>query len=363
MSGSSLDGLDLAICRFVLDPDDERLITEWEILAAETDPYPPTWKARLRSAPALPGRELWRLHSDFGRWTGRRARAFLADYPELKPTLVGSHGHTVFHDPDLGFTTQIGDGALISSILGLQTVTELRTADVASGGQGAPLAPLADKYLFRDYDAFLNLGGIANLSVRTADGDFVAGDITGCCQVLDRLAARNGLPYDAGGSLAQQGTLHPATAQKLSKLPYHALAYPKSLGNEWVREELWPVLAELEKPTKDALRTFTVWLANKIAADLAGIMGAAAGAKNGLKSEVLVTGGGARNTFLLRMLNATQADRENGLEFVVPNHQTADFKEAALVALCALLRIEHIPNALSSATGARRDSVNGAVYL
>lgn len=363
MSGSSLDGLDLAVCRFVIDPDNERLITEWEILAAETDPYPPTWKARLRSAPALPGRELWRLHSDFGRWTGRRARAFLADHPDLKPTLVGSHGHTVFHDPGLGFTTQIGDGAVIATELGLKTVTELRSADVAHGGQGAPLAPLADKHLFRDYTAFLNLGGIANLSVRRADGSFVAGDVSGCCQILDRLAEKEGLEYDAGGSLAQQGTLHPATAQKIAALPFHALPYPKSLGNLWVREELWPVIADAELPTKNALRTFTVWLAEKIAADLERVLGADAGAKKGSKSEVLVTGGGARNTFLLRMLNATQADRKNGLEFVVPDHQTADFKESALVALCALLRVENIPNALSSATGARRDSVNGAVYL
>lgn len=359
MSGSSLDGLDLAVCRVVLDPAEDALVTDWEILAAETDSYPPTWMARIRSAPALPGRELWRLHADLGRWIGQRAKDFLRRHPNLQPTLVGSHGHTVFHDPELRFTTQIGDGASLAEALGLPVVTELRGADVASGGQGAPLAPLADKYLFPEYGAFLNLGGIANLSIRQQDGTYLAGDISGCCQVLDRLAAREGLRYDAEGSLAKQGTLHPATAAKLSDLPFHAQPYPKSLDNGWVRETLWPVIGGAELSSADALRTFSVWLADKIAAD----MGANACAVNGPKSKVLVTGGGARNTFLVDMLRLTQAEAETGFDFVVPDETTADFKEAALVALSAVLRQAGLPNALSSATGAPRNTVNGAMFL
>ena len=359
MSGSSLDGLDLAVCRFVFDPEQKNPVSTWEIVAAETDPWPPTWKARLRSAPALPGRELWRLHTDLGRWIGQRARAFLAGYSGPAPTLVGSHGHTVFHDPELGFTTQIGDGAALAEVLKTDVVTELRGADVAAGGQGAPLAPLADKYLFPDFDAFLNLGGIANISVRRADGSFVAGDVSGCCQVLDRLAAREGLAYDDGGALAARGSLVPDLATAVSALPYHALAYPKSLDNGWVTDALWPVLATAEVAVPDALRTYSVWLADKIATDL----GAAAGARKGTKSRVLVTGGGARNDFLLRMLNATQEENLGGFEFVVPDPTVADFKEAALIALAALFRREGIFNALASATGAERDTVNGALFL
>lgn len=359
MSGSSLDGLDLAVCRIVLDPADDASVPQWEILAAETDPYPPTWKARLRSAPALPGRELWRLHADFGRWIGQRAKDFLLRHPDLQPTLVGSHGHTVFHDPDQRFTTQIGDGAALAEVLGLPVVAELRGADVAAGGQGAPLAPLADKYLFPEYGAFLNLGGIANLSIRQADGSYLAGDISGCCQVLDQLAAREGLPYDAGGNLARQGTLHPATAAKLSDLPYHASPYPKSLDNGWVREQLWPVIDSAGLSTADALRTFSVWLADKIAAD----MGTNAGAGEAIKSKVLITGGGARNTFLVDLLRMTQEAAEHGFDFVTPDETTADFKEAALVALSAVLRQAGLPNALASATGAPRNTVNGAMFL
>ncbi len=367
MSGSSLDGLDLAVCRIQLDEGAEKLVPDWEIVAAETDPFPPTWKARLRSAPSLPGRELWRLHADLGHWIGKRAKAFLAKHPEHPVTLVGSHGHTIFHEPGRKFTTQIGDGAAIASTLGLPTVTELRGSDVAVGGQGAPLAPLADKYLFPEYDGFLNLGGIVNLSLRQSDGDgYLAGDISGCCQILDRLAAREGLKYDAGGSLASKGSPAPAFAQKIAALPYHQLPYPKSLGNAWVREKLWPILNDRSVPTADLLHTFTRWLAKKIAYDLTHV-GAAAGAEKGLKGSekpltILLTGGGIHNDFLVDQLRVTQDAKAPKFNFIVPEPTIADFKEAALIALAALLCQRGIPNALTSATGASRETVNGALF-
>ncbi|TXF85661.1 anhydro-N-acetylmuramic acid kinase [Neolewinella aurantiaca] len=366
MSGSSLDGLDLAVCRFQLDRAEHPLVPEWEIMAAETDPFPPMWRARLRSAPHLPGRELWRLHTDLGHWLGQRARSFLDRYPTLDVALAGSHGHTIFHAPEQNFTTQIGDGAALAFRLGLPVVTELRGADVAAGGQGAPLAPLADKYLFPRYDGFLNLGGIANLSLRRDSGDYVAGDISGCCQVLDLLAQRTGAAYDAGGALAAKGSPAPATAQKIAALPYHQLPYPKSLGNAWVRDELWPLLDDKTIPAEDLLHTFTRWLAKKIAYDL-DYLGAAAGAKNGTKSKkaplkILITGGGSHNNYLLGQLRATQDESQPSFKFIVENADTTDFKEAALIALAALFRTEGIPNALVSATGAKRATVNGALF-
>lgn len=368
MSGSSLDGLDLAVCRFRLEraEDGAPRVPEWKVIVAETDAFPPTWQARLRSAPHLPGRELWRLHADLGHWIGRRARAFLDRFPELTVTLAGSHGHTVFHDPALRFTTQIGDGAALAHRLGLPVVTELRGADVAAGGQGAPLAPLADKYLFPQYDGFLNLGGIANLSVKDGAGGYIAGDISGCCQVLDRLAARTGAAYDAGGDLARKGSPAPAAAHKIAALPYHQLPYPKSLGNAWVRDELWPLLDDESTPAEDLLHTFTRWLAKKIAYDLA-YVGADAGAKEAppeavAPRKILLTGGGSHNTYLLEQLRATQDPEHPAFDFAVGDETTTDFKEAALIALAALFRTQGIPNALVSATGAGRTTVNGALF-
>lgn len=366
MSGSSLDGLDLAVCRFQLDKEGEIKVSAWEIMAAETDPFPPMWKARLRSAPHLPGRELWRLHADLGHWIGQRARAFLDKHPDFPVSLVGSHGHTIFHDPQQKFTTQIGDGAAVALRLGLPVVTELRGSDVAAGGQGAPLAPLADKYLFPEYDGFLNLGGIANLSLQNGSGNYIAGDISGCCQVLDRLAARTGATYDAGGALARKGSPAPAIAQTIAALPYHQLPYPKSLDNAWVREQLWPLLDDKSIPAEDLLHTFTRWLAKKIAYDLA-YVGEAAGARKGLESQaeplkILLTGGGSHNTYLVEQLRANQDEAQPSFEFIVGNTDTTDFKEAALIALAALFRTEGISNALVSATGAERQTVNGALF-
>ena len=372
MSGSSLDGLDMAICRFRLA---EGRVADWSVVAAETDTYPNPWRARLRSAPFLPARELWRLHADLGRWYGERAREFLDRHPGYDVSLVGSHGHTVFHHPEERFTVQIADGAALAVTLGLPVITELRGADVAVGGQGAPLAPLADLHLFPDYPAFLNLGGIANLSLRRADGDLIAGDISGCCQVLDRLAQRLKQPYDRGGQLAAAGSPLPPVASAIAALPFHQEAYPKSLDNAWVRDALWPLLDDRQADPRDLLHTFTRWLARKIAYDFEYLLdnaqaetGGRAGANNGRESkvgvtEVLVSGGGARNDYLLQQLRATQDPEAPRLSFVVADPQVGDFKEAALIALAALFRRENIPNALPSATGAARPTTNGALYL
>ena len=362
MSGSSLDGVDLAICRFHL-ADDAASVADWGIVAATTEPLPPPWRARLRSAPHLPGAELWRLHADLGHWYGRRARAFLDQHPNLPVQLAGSHGHTVFHDPTAGYTCQIGDGAALAHRLGLPVVTELRGGDVAAGGQGAPLAPLADHWLFGNYAGWLNLGGIANLTVRTPGGSYLAGDVSGCCQILDRLAQRAGRPYDANGALARGGSPAPASAQKIAALPYHQLDYPKSLGNAWVRETLWPLLDQPAVPPADLLHTFTRWLGRKIAADFTTLLGADAGAgevpEATQERRVLVTGGGSHNDYLVDQIRTGAP----GLTFEVPDPLIADFKEAALIALAALLRSHGRPNALPTATGAPYPTVNGALFL
>lgn len=360
MSGSSLDGIDFAVCRFSFDADAEEPVQNWSILAATTAPYPTVWRERLRSAPHLPAFELQRLDVDLAKWIAYAAQKFLDQYPEYEIELVGCHGHTVFHAPEHGFSVQLGKGEVIATHLGLPTVTELRNADMAAGGQGAPIAPVADRHLYPDYSAFLNLGGIANFSYGRPDGSIIAGDVSGCCQILDRLAAEDGLPYDAGGAMAASGQYLPELAARLDALAYHAEPYPKSLANAWVVNELWPILRNHHAPVADRLHTFCRWLAETIAEDLA-LSGGVAGTVAAQSIKVLVTGGGARNDFLLTQLNATQAD--NGpFNFVVGGDDDCDFKEAALIALCALLRQYGLPNSLASATGATHDTVNGALF-
>ena len=343
ISGSSLDGLDMAVCRFVIeDRAADRPVRSWSVRAAVTLPYPPPLRARLRASTSLSAHDLSVLEHELGQYVGRAINDWLPRPVEA----IGYHGHTHSHFPELGFTRQLGNPATIAALTGLPVIADLRAADIAVGGQGAPLAPVADLHLFPEHRAFLNLGGIANLSYRRDDGDFIAGDITGCCQVLDRLAQQLGQPYDKNGDLARGGRYDEAFATALSAPAYHRLPYPKSLDNGWVREVLWPIVAASPLPDRDKLGTFTRWLAAKIKADMGGVAG------EGVKC--LVTGGGGHNAFLLDCL---------GEEYLTPDRQLIDFKEAALIALCALLRLEHLPNSLASATGADHDTVNGSLWV
>ncbi|MGB3798252.1 MAG: anhydro-N-acetylmuramic acid kinase, partial [Lewinella sp.] len=252
---------------------------------------------------------------------------------------------------------QLGEGAALAKALGIPVITDLRSADIAAGGQGAPLAPVADHHLFRDFDAFLNLGGIVNFSVRRADGTFLAGDLSGCCQIMDRLAREEGLAYDRDGKLARSGTRLPELWRIIDELPFHSLPCPKSLSNQWVVEKLWPVIRDYPAATADKLRTFVDYLVRAIFKELTPHWRAEAGKAS---MPVLVTGGGAHNQFLLESLRHYRTD-ERVFDFQAPDGVT-DFKEAALVALCALLRHAGLPNSLASATGASSDTVNGALY-
>lgn len=359
MSGSSLDGLDVALIRFTYRTEPEYALLDWDILAGDTLPYPAPWRARLRTAPHLPAPELWRLHADLGKYFGKTTRRWLQEKPPAE--LLGSHGHTVYHDPARNFTTQVGDGAQLAHHVGLPTVTDLRSSDIAAGGQGAPIAPLADRYLFPEHTAFLNLGGIANLSLKTGVAAIVAGDVSGANQIMDRLAAQRQLPYDAGGKLARSGRMDAELFQRLEDLPFHAQPYPKSLGNDWVQGPLWDCLAGSPAPVEDKLRTFVEFLAQRIGGDLTAL--AEQHQLTPAPRKVLVTGGGAHNEFLLERLRQQPQHEHYPFGYEVPPLPVADLKEAALVAICALHRHLERPNALASATGARSDTVNGALYL
>lgn len=361
MSGSSLDGLDLAVCSFTYTVTAAGFqLHNWSLQQGQTIPYHPTWKARLRSAPHLPGRELWRLHADLGRHFGQLAQQFIAE-KDARVELVGSHGHTIFHDPDQQFTTQIGDGAGIAATVGLPVIDQLRTADVFAGGQGAPIAPIADKYLFAEYGAFLNLGGIANVCCKVAKGQLIAGDISGANQVLDLLAETYGKPYDAGGEIARSGTYLPALAEQLNSLPYHHLPCPKSLDNGWVREELWPVVRDFPAEAKDKMHTFCRFLAAAIHESF--IQLATQGGLAPQPIKVLITGGGTHNHFMLECLRSLPQHQDFPCGYEAAEPTVADFKEAAMVALSSLLRYLGQPNALATATGANKDTINGALYL
>lgn len=340
MSGTSLDGVDLALCRF----SENGAKFGFQILCAETVPLPEEWMHILKNPFTLSGSELARYHAAFGTFLGKTAKDFL-ERNLLSADLIASHGHTLYHEPQNGFTFQLGHGAAIAHASGTDTVSDFRSGDVALGGQGAPLVPIGDELLFGEYDGCLNLGGFANISLRNDQGRRIGFDICPCNYVLNRLAERLNLPYDAGGKLASAGKEITKLAAELDRLDFYHTAPPKSLGAEWAEKHIIPLLGE--ENTLDLLHTLTRHVARQISNTIR---------LHGLR-KVLVTGGGAKNSFLLETLRSAA-----NAEIVIPNYLTVDFKEALIFAFLGYLRMKGKTNIVASVTGASRDSCAGAFY-
>lgn len=340
MSGTSLDGIDLALC----DINEHG----YRILAAETVPYSVEWRQRLSTLDGALAYEYALANVELGHHYGKVISRFLKG--RERPEAIASHGHTIFHQPHLGLTTQIGDGDAIAAETGLPVVSNFRTLDVALGGQGAPLVPIGDELLFGEYDACLNLGGIANISYR-ADGKRIAYDICPCNMALNRLAAMLGYPYDSEGSNARSGEVHTCLLHELDALEYYAVTEPKSLGKEWFVGQFWPLVKAFLGVTpsssrvRDALDTVTSHIAIQIARVVE---------RQQIKT-FLVTGGGAWNSYLLEIMGKYCPE----VQITVPDPLIVNYKEALIFALLGYLRLGGKVNTLASVTGAKYDSVGG----
>ena len=352
MSGSSLDGLDIALCKL------EILNGNWrhEIITAECLPFSPEWKHQLLYTIFVSGKDLSELHSAFGKYIGECVHCFITQNNiQQNIDCIASHGHTIFHFPEEGYTTQIGDGAAIAAASGITTVCDLRALDVAHGGTGAPIVPIADKLLFTDYEFCLNLGGIANISAKKGD-KILAFDVCPCNQLLDYFAQELNKDYDENGALAASGNTDEVKLQQLLANSFHQLSFPKSLDNSFSRINAQPILESIEGSIEDKLRTAVEYIAIQLANDFNVV---AEALKINLKdSKVLVTGGGAFNGFLIERLKAS-----TNVQVVIPDDDTIKFKEALAMALIGVLRLRGEVNVFSSVTNAKKDTVNGAVYL
>lgn len=353
MSGSSLDGLDIAFCEFQFA---NGVVHDWHITQAETMPYSEEWQSLLRHLPQASGRELLLGHAHFGHYVGDLVNDFLQKY-NIQPDFIASHGHTIFHFPKEKMTLQIGDGSAIAAATGYPVVCDFRSMDVALGGQGAPIAPIADRMLFPGFDFFLNLGGIANVTANV-NGKYLAFDIGGANQVLNKLVQPLGLEYDASGKLAASGRLNEILLQQADALPYHHEHYPKSLGNNWVQDQLIPIYTNFDASVEDKLHTACMQIARQTAKDISQIFHNESFTKSNYR--LLATGGGAFNDFLMQCLR--EACNPLNIEIVIPNATIIGFKEAAMIALCGILRLNNLPNCIASVTGASHDAIGGAVY-
>jgi anhydro-N-acetylmuramic acid kinase len=357
MSGSSLDGLDLALCHLKVA---DGSVVHWELKQAGTLPFSEQWQNRLAALPASSAFELALAHADFGRYMGELVQAFFSENALRAKDidLIASHGHTIFHEPASGFTTQIGDGAALAAVTGCTVISDFRSADVALGGQGAPIAPMADRVLFPGYDFYLNLGGIANITC-DAGGRFVAFDVTGANQLMNALAREAGQPFDEDGALAASGETDPAFLKKLNNLPYFEQPYPKSLSNQWVQENLVSLCLASPGTISGKLRTACEHIALQTAGAVNAILEKEDFRKESYK--IFATGGGAFNKFLMKCIRG-KCNQKGRFEIVLPEAKIIQFKEACLVALLGVLRMEGVPNCINSVTGASKDAIGGAIY-
>lgn len=352
MSGSSLDGLDIVFVEFHENGG------KWgfEILAADCYPYTDEWVSRLKNATRLNAFDYQLLHAEYGHYLGREVNRFMDAHDlHYKVALVASHGHTTFHDPARGMTAQLGDGAALSAETGLPVVSDLRAMDVALGGQGAPIVPIGEQLLMGDYAYFLNLGGIANISANREP--YIAFDVCAANRVLNMLAAEAGLGYDDKGNLAASGEVKEDLLDQLNALDYYHKPWPKSLANEWGTDTVYPLVKGNSYALNDQLRTFTEHIAIQVAASVDALK---KNADPRVTEKLLVTGGGAFNDFLVSRLSTLL--NEKNVELVLPDVGLVAYKEALIMALIGVLRWREEVNVLSSVTGARRDSIGGALW-
>ncbi|MAW96438.1 MULTISPECIES: anhydro-N-acetylmuramic acid kinase [unclassified Leeuwenhoekiella] len=345
MSGTSLDGVDLAYVEFI-----KKDFWSYRILKSTTVPYSKIWVERLEKAVALPAQALKLLDEEYTQYLGSIIRAFIDQKPAEQLDAVASHGHTILHRPEAGLTYQIGNLPQLAGLIDKLVVCDFRVEDVALGGQGAPLVPVGDALLFKEYAACLNIGGFANISYD--DGNKrIAYDICPTNIVLNTYARELGLDFDKDGELARGGRINEKVLDQLNALDYYTRPTPKSLGLEWVQEQIFPIMENSDLDAQDCIATFTEHMAAQIARNLR-LSVAGKNSKN-----ILITGGGAYNTYLIERISSL-----SDLALNIPDAQTIEFKEALIFAFMGALRLRNTPNVLSCVTGAPQDHCAGMVY-
>ncbi len=353
MSGSSLDGLDMAFVEF----EESRGKWSFEVKSASCKPYNNEWLQKLQKIASISAYDYLLQHTAYGKYIGQQVNEFIEEFDlHHKVQLIASHGHTTFHAPASGMTAQIGDGAAIAAATEINVVSDLRAMDVAFGGQGAPIVPIGEKLLFNDYSFYLNLGGIANLSYKS-NNDYIAFDVCAANRVLNMLANLEAKDFDEGGSIAASGKVYTPLLTRLNSISYYSLPHPKSLANEFGTDKVFPLAQAFDISNADKLRTYTEHVVMQIVYSIQKLS-----SDNGIRNtKLLVTGGGAFNTFLVNRL--TESIKSFEIEVIVPDATIVNYKEALIMGLIGVLRWREEYNVLQSVTGARRSSIGGAVWI
>ncbi len=339
MSGTSVDGLD--ICYVSFDNNDP---SKYEIIDCETIDYDDNLKTKLKNVIEMDNDQIKQIDKEFGEFIGLNVLKFIKKNTLYKADLISSHGHTVFHEPKFNKTLQIGNGEIINKVTKIKTVNNFREQDIQLGGQGAPLVPIGDKLLFDDYKYCLNLGGFTNISVKDSRTIY-AYDICPLNTVLNHYANKLGYECDLGGKLSKKGVINIDLFNELNDLDYYKKSYPKSLGLEFVIENIFPITEKYKIKEVDILATYIEHASFQIKRNI----------DNG--SKVLLTGGGTFNDNLIKTLN-----HDSKINFIVPDKTIINYKESLIFALLGYLKINGKVNCLRSVTGASHDHSSGDIY-
>jgi len=346
MSGTSLDGLDVCCCTFLRQSD------KWSfhIDCAKGYSYPEEMKQILGTgAQRMSALDFIAFHSSYGKFLGERVNDFIREF-NIRPDIIASHGHTIFHEPEKKIMYQIGDGAAIAAETRIPTVSDFRRLDIMLGGQGAPLVPIGDRLLFAEYDYCLNIGGFSNISFEQ-NGKRIAFDISPVNYVINHYCRQIGLEFDRDGDIARQGTICQSLLDELNDMDFYHQSGPKSLGREWVETLVYPMLNRYELSMEDRLRTFYEHAAQQVERVIT------AHPLSGGSGKLLITGGGAFNKFLIERIGTLCP-----CEIVIPDRQIIEYKEALIFAFLGALYMADEPGCLASVTGAPIDNIGGMLF-
>ena len=333
MSGTSLDGVDLAICSFTKNKN-----WHYKIEKSTTIKYSKYWLETLSNLHKKPEKIINEIDLKYGDFLSKICNKFLKNE---KIDYISSHGHTIFHQPENNFTLQIGNGNVISKNTKKITISNFRNLDVSLKGQGAPLVPVGDKLLFRKYKYCVNLGGFANVSIKK-NNKIIAFDICPVNIILNYFSNLKGRAYDLNGCMAQTGNLAPDLLKKLNSLQFYSKRHPKSLSREWVEKNIIPLIKNNIK-IEDVLHTLCEHIGIQIGKLLT-------------DKEALFSGGGVFNTYLLSRIKFYSKSK-----IIIPDKLSIEFKEALIFAFLGVLRARGEVNCLQSVTGAIKDNCSGEI--
>lgn len=344
MSGTSLDGLDIA--HVIFNFKDESV--DFELVNYQTIPYNAPILLQLQKATTLSVPEILILDKQIGSFYADCVNEFILQNKIDKSTIdaIASHGQTIFHQPQNGFTYQIGCGTTLAFITGIDVINDFRTLDVVAGGQGAPLVPIGDFHLFSTKaNAFLNIGGFTNISFKK-NNEIIAFDICSGNLPMNEAVKSIGLTYDKNGDLARKGGIDFTVLKELQKLEYFHKSAPKSLGTEWLESEYYPIINKIES-LENKLRTIVEHTTIEISKVL-----------NHEKIEtVYITGGGAKNSFLTGRIQ----DLFGG-NCIIPSDEIIDYKEAIIFAFLGARYLRNETTTVKSVTGAKTEVCTGTFY-